>query len=135
LNIQVGELSGVSVSLRNLVTIGVLIAMRRRDRGSCLSEFPRSIAFLIASLVVVTGPTVVTPLQLVGSSDEARFEGRHFDPVGAITAVIAIVLSGNVEPLILLKGCCWVGNWHRDRIGCGWFTKPLLKQSNFCPRN
>jgi len=85
LNIQIRELSSVSVSLRNLITIGVLITLCGGDRGSCPQQFPWSIAFLYASLVVVTGPTVVTPLlQLVGVERRVAvlLEGRHFDRSG-----------------------------------------------------
>ena len=63
LNLQLRELGEVSSSLRNLVTIGVLITLiGSAIAAHWLSEFPWSIAFLYASLVVVTGPTVVQPL-------------------------------------------------------------------------
>ncbi len=102
LNIQLGELRDVSRSLRNLVTIGVLITLISGAMAAhWLSAFPWSMAFLYASLIVVTGPTVVNPLlKQVGADREITTllegEGVLVDPIGAILAVIAlnIVLSG-----------------------------------------
>ncbi len=121
LNLQTRDLSSVSVSLRNLVTVGVLLTfLGGAISAHTLSGFPWAIAFLYASLVVVTGPTVVTPLlKLVGVEQRVATllegEGILIDPVGAIVAVITLtfvlsqkevplVLVGTAIPLLLLKG-------------------------------
>ncbi|HEY9660641.1 MAG TPA: cation:proton antiporter, partial [Allocoleopsis sp.] len=62
LNLELKELSRVSVSLRNLVTFGSLITLLGGGMAAhWLGEFPWTIAFLYAALVVVTGPTVISP--------------------------------------------------------------------------
>jgi NhaP-type Na+/H+ or K+/H+ antiporter/Trk K+ transport system NAD-binding subunit len=143
LNIQIRELSSVSVSLRNLITIGVLITLcGGAIAAHALSKFSWSIAFLYGSLVVVTGPTVVTPLlKLVGVKRRVATllegEGILIDPIGAILAVITlnIVLSGNVAPLILLKGLLLrLGIGIALGLGAGGLLSLLLKQSKFLPQ-
>jgi NhaP-type Na+/H+ or K+/H+ antiporter len=63
LNLQLKELGKVSASLRNLITIGTLITLIGGGIAAYwLSEFPWTIAFLYAALVVVTGPTVINPI-------------------------------------------------------------------------
>ncbi|GAX46086.1 sodium/hydrogen exchanger [Tolypothrix sp. NIES-4075] len=140
LNLQLGELKEVSSSLRNLVTLGVLITLTGAGIAAhWLSEFPWSIAFLYASLVVVTGPTVINPLlKQIGVEKKVSTllegEGVFIDPIGAILAVIVLhfVLSGNVEPLILIKGLVL-----RLGIGIaigttgGWLLSQIIKQDKF----
>lgn len=143
LNLQVRELSSVSISLRNLITLGVLITLvGGAIAAHNLSGFPWSIAVLYASLVVVTGPTVVTPLlKLVGVERRVgtllEGEGILIDPIGAILAVIVlnIVLSGNVEPFILLKGLLLrLGIGFAIGLGAGGLLSLLLKQSQSLPQ-
>jgi NhaP-type Na+/H+ or K+/H+ antiporter len=63
LNLELRDLGKVSGSLRNLVTLGTLITLLGGGMAAhWLGEFPWPIAFLYASLVVVTGPTVISPL-------------------------------------------------------------------------
>ncbi|WP_302884709.1 cation:proton antiporter domain-containing protein [Kovacikia minuta] len=62
-NLELRDLGRVSGSLRNLVTLGTLITLLGGGMAAhWLTEFPWAIAFLYASLVVVTGPTVINPL-------------------------------------------------------------------------
>ncbi|MGR3279759.1 cation:proton antiporter [Acaryochloris marina NIES-2412] len=153
LNLQIRDLSNVSVSLRNLITIGVLITfLGGAISAHWLSEFPWEIALLYASLVVVTGPTVVTPLlQSVGV--ERRItkllegEGILIDPIGAIVAVITlnIVLSrnavpldlvGTAIPLMLLKGLVLrLGIGIVVGLSTGGLLSLLLKQSKSLPQD
>ncbi|WP_422394266.1 cation:proton antiporter [Nostoc flagelliforme] len=143
LNLQLGELKEVSTSLRNLVTLGVLITLTGAAIAAhWLSEFSWSIAFLYASLVVVTGPTVINPLlkQISVQKEVSTLlegEGVFIDPIGAILAVIVLhfVLSGNVEPLILIKGLVLrLGLGIIIGIGGGWLLSQLLKQDQFLSR-
>ncbi|MBD2728342.1 sodium:proton antiporter [Nostoc sp. FACHB-892] len=140
LNLQLGELKEVSTSLRNLVTLGVLITLTGAAIAAhWLSEFPWPIAFLYASLVVVTGPTVINPLlkQINVEKQVSTLlegEGVFIDPIGAILAVIVLhfVLSGNVEPLILIKGLVLrLGLGIIIGVGGGWLLSQLLKQDQF----
>ncbi|MBW4524245.1 MAG: cation:proton antiporter [Phormidium tanganyikae FI6-MK23] len=106
-NLQLRELDRVSGSLRNLVTIGVLITILGGGIAAHgLSEFPWSIAFLYAALVVVTGPVVINSLLRHVKVDRQvatilEGEGVLIDPVGAILAVVVlnVVLSGQSNPV------------------------------------
>jgi len=101
------ELDRVSGSLRNLVTIGVLVTILGGGIAAhVLSEFPWSIAFLYASLVVVTGPVVINSLLQYVRVDRQvatllEGEGVLIDPIGAILAVVVlnVVLNGQSNPL------------------------------------
>lgn len=112
LNLELKDLGKVSGSLRNLVTIGIFITLIGGGMAAhWLAEFPWSIAFLYASLVVVTGPTVINPLLRqvkVDRSVAALLEGEGvlIDPVGAILAVVVldIILNGDADPLAVVSG-------------------------------
>ncbi|MGD1851888.1 MAG: cation:proton antiporter [Cyanophyceae cyanobacterium] len=112
LNLELRTLNKVSGSLRNLVTLGTLIAFLGGGLAAhWLGEFPWAIAFLYSSLVVVTGPTVVGPL-LKNVQVEKRVaallegEGVLIDPVGAILAVVVldVVLNGGADALDIIGG-------------------------------
>ncbi|MGB3513570.1 MAG: cation:proton antiporter [Microcoleaceae cyanobacterium] len=111
LNLELRDLGRVSGSIRNLVTTGTLITLIGGGMAAhWLGEFPWSIAFLYASLVVVTGPTVVGPLLKQVSVDRQvatilEGEGVLIDPVGAILAVLVlnIVLNDGADPLGLFR--------------------------------
>ena len=140
LNLQLRELGEVSSSLRNLVTIGVLITLiGSAIAAHWLSEFPWSIAFLYASLVVVTGPTVIQPLvKQVGVDRQVltllEGEGVFIDPIGAILAAIVLylVLSGDVELLVSIESLL-VRLGIGGAIGAvgGWLLSFILRQDSF----
>nr|WP_238717966.1 sodium:proton antiporter [Petrachloros mirabilis] len=112
LNLQLREVKEVSSSLRNLVTLGAGITLVGGGMAAhWLGEFPWQIAFLYASLVVVTGPTVIAPLLKQVQADRLvstllEGEGVLIDPIGAILAVVVlnIVLQGNTDPLTIAMG-------------------------------
>ncbi len=112
LSLELKEIGKVSGSLRNLITIGTFITLIGGGLAAhWLGEFPWSIAFLYASLVVVTGPTVVTPLlKQVGATRKVSTllegEGVLIDPVGAILAVVVldIILNGDTDPAFVVGG-------------------------------
>ncbi|NJK63238.1 MAG: sodium:proton antiporter [Synechococcaceae cyanobacterium SM2_3_1] len=105
LNLKLQRLSQVSLSLRNLVTLGAALTLiGAAVAANLLSEFPWPLAFLYGSLVVVTGPTVVTPILRrvhVDSTVSTLLEGEGvlIDPIGAILAVVVlqVVLSGQAD--------------------------------------
>ncbi|WP_319421057.1 cation:proton antiporter [Pleurocapsa sp. FMAR1] len=139
LNLELRELGKVSGSLRNLVTIGTLITLVGGGMAAhWLAEFPWSIAFLYSSLVVVTGPTVISPLlkQVKVDSQVATLlegEGVLIDPVGAILAVVVLntILNTNAAPLDIMSGLVL-----RLGIGAvvgglgGWLLGLFLKKAN-----
>ncbi|MEO0985463.1 MAG: cation:proton antiporter [Cyanobacteria bacterium J06639_14] len=112
LSLEFKELGQVSDSLRNLVTTGVFVTLVGGGMAAhWLGEFPWSLAFLYASLVVVTGPTVINPLLRQVRVDRKvstilEGEGVLIDPVGAILAVVVldIILNGDADPLLIISG-------------------------------
>lgn len=140
LNLELRQLSTVSGSLRNLVTLGTLITLLGGGMAAhWLGEFPWAIAFLYAALVVVTGPTVISPLMKQVQVDRQvssllEGEGVLIDPVGAILAVVVldVILNGNAAPLSVASGLLL-------RLGIGggigalggWLLGQFLKQAKF----
>ncbi|NET46401.1 sodium:proton antiporter [Okeania sp. SIO2B3] len=140
LNLELRELGKVSGSIRNLVTIGTLVTLIGGGMAAhWLGEFPWAIAFLYASLVVVTGPTVVGPLLKQVSVDRQvatllEGEGVLIDPVGAILAVLVlnIVLNEGADPLGLFRDLV-VRLGMGTIIGAagGWILGFTLKRAKF----
>lgn len=112
LNLDLRELGRVSVSLQLLVTLGTLITLLGGSMAAhWLGEFPWNIAFLYASIVVVTGPTVVGPLLKQINVDRQvatllEGEGVLIDPVGAILAFVVLdtILNGDAGPINAIIG-------------------------------
>jgi NhaP-type Na+/H+ or K+/H+ antiporter/Trk K+ transport system NAD-binding subunit len=140
LNIQLREVEEVSSSLVYLVTLGALITLLGGGIAAhWLSEFPWQIAFLYASLVVVTGPTVIAPILKQVRPDRQvstllEGEGVLIDPVGAILAVVVlnIVLRGNADAVTILGGLILrLGIGGVIGLGGGWILGLLLKRAQF----
>ncbi|RCJ35386.1 sodium:proton antiporter [Nostoc minutum NIES-26] len=112
LNLDLRELGRVSVSLQLLVTLGTLITLLGGSMAAhWLGEFPWNIAFLYASIVVVTGPTVVSPLLKQINVDRQvatllEGEGVLIDPVGAILAFVVLdtIMNGDTDPINAIIG-------------------------------
>jgi len=112
LRLDLRELGTVSVSLQLLVTLGTLITLLGGSMAAhWLGEFPWNIAFLYASIVVVTGPTVIGPLLQQINVDRQvaallEGEGVLIDPVGAILAFVVLdtILNGDADPIDALLG-------------------------------
>ncbi len=140
LNLQLRQLGEVSSSIRNLVTIGTLITLLGGGMAAhWLSEFPWPIAFLYASLIVVTGPTVINPLLKQVRVDRQvatllEGEGVLIDPIGAILAVVVlnIVLRADAEPITVLSGLVLrLGIGAAIGVSGGWCLALILKQARF----
>ncbi|MBD0392535.1 MAG: cation:proton antiporter, partial [Microcoleus sp. C1-bin4] len=140
LNLELRDLGKLSGSIRNLVTVGTLITLIGGGMAAhWLGEFPWPIAFLYASLVVVTGPTVIGPLLKQVSVDKQvaallEAEGVLIDPVGAILAVLVlnIILNGNADLLVLFRDLIvrlLVGTV--IGVAGGWLLGFILKRSQF----
>jgi len=104
-----------------------------------LGEFPWSIAFLYAALVVVTGPTVISPLLKQVQVDRQvatilEGEGVLIDPVGAILAVVVLntILNGDAGPSAVMTGL-FLRLGIGGAIGAigGWLLGWFLKRANF----
>lgn len=140
LSLELRDLGRVSSSLQNLVTFGTLITLIGGGMAAhWFSEFPWPIAFLYASLVVVTGPTVIGPLLKQVSVDRQvatllEGEGVLVDPVGAILAVVVldVILNGDTDPIAVISGLLLrlsIGG----AIGAigGWILGFFLKKAEF----
>lgn len=140
LDLDFRELGKVSSSLQLLVTLGTLVTLLGGSMAAhWLGEFPWPIAFLYASLVVVTGPTVVTPLLKHIKVDRQvaailEGEGVLIDPVGAILAVVVLdtILNSDAGPINAA-----IGLFLRLGVGAviggvgGWMMSLVFKRANF----
>ena len=140
LNLELDELGKVSSSLRNLVTFGTLITLIGGGMAAhWLGEFPWAIAFLYASLVVVTGPTVISPLLKHVKVDRQvatllEGEGVLIDPVGAILAVVVLdtILNADTDPLEAFLGLMIrLGIGAAIGVVGGWLMGWMLKNAKF----
>jgi NhaP-type Na+/H+ or K+/H+ antiporter/Trk K+ transport system NAD-binding subunit len=140
LNLELRDLGKVSGSLRNLVTLGTLITLLGGGMAAhWLGEFPWSIAFLYAALVVVTGPTVISPLLKQVQVDRQvatllEGEGVLIDPVGAILAVVVLdtILNGDASPSEAILGLSLrLGIGASIGASGGWLLGLILKRANF----
>jgi NhaP-type Na+/H+ or K+/H+ antiporter len=140
LNLELHELGKVSGSLRNLVTLGTLITLIGGGMAAhWLGEFPWAIAFLYASLVVVTGPTVISPLLKHVKVDRQvatllEGEGVLIDPVGAILAVVVLdtILNADTDPIEAFIGLILrLGIGGGIGVAGGWLMGWVLKEAKF----
>lgn len=140
LNLELRDMGRVSGSLRNLVTLGTLITLLGGGMAAhWLGEFPWPIAFLYASLVVVTGPTVISPLLKQVKVDRQvatllEGEGVLIDPVGAILAVVVLdtILNGDTDPIAAFIGLTLrLGIGGAIGAAGGWLLGWILKRASF----
>ncbi|CAO5014262.1 Sodium/hydrogen exchanger family protein [Microcystis aeruginosa] len=134
------ELGRVSGSLRNLVTLGTSITLIGGGMAAhWLGEFPWPIAFLYASLVVVTGPTVIGPLLKQVAVDRRvatllEGEGVLIDPVGAILAVVVLntIIDSHARPMEIIIGLTLrLGIGAAIGIAGGGLLSFIIKTCNF----
>lgn len=112
LSLELRDLGRVSSSLRNLVTLGTGLTLFGGSMAAhWLAEFPWPLAFLYASLVVVTGPTVIGPLLKQVEVDKQvatilEGEGVLIDPIGAILAVVVLdaILNSDAGAVEVVSG-------------------------------
>lgn len=92
---EVRQVAGV---VRNLLTIGALITwLGSAVAAHYLVGLSWNLAFLFGALIIVTGPTVVTPIlrnvrPTANVGSVLRWEGILIDPIGASIAVVVFEL-------------------------------------------
>lgn len=95
LGLRLENLRNVRSVVRNLLTIGALVTLLLvAPAAHYLLGLGWPLAILLASILVVTGPTVVIPLMRYVRpkgkiASILRWEGILIDPIGAILAVLA----------------------------------------------
>jgi len=140
LNLDVQELGRVSVSLQLLVTLGTLITLIGGSMAAhWLGEFPWKIAFLYGSIIVVTGPTVISPLLKQINVDRQvatilEGEGVLIDPLGAILAFVVLdtIINGDADPINAIIGLAMRLGIGAAIGGAGGYLMSLIfKRANF----
>jgi NhaP-type Na+/H+ or K+/H+ antiporter len=103
-SLRLRELREIGGVVRNLVTIGALLAWVLGTVAACLLlQVDLALAALLGAILVVTGPTVIVPLLRHVRPDPQvgrtlKWEGILIDPIGAVLAVLVFeaVLAGGV---------------------------------------
>ena len=110
MNLRISRIRREQNVIRGLITIGALITM---IGGALITRFILNwdwrIAILFGTLIIVTGPTVISPLLRRirmdhGVSTVLEAEGILLDAIGAIVAVVALEVAISPSGLSLLKG-------------------------------
>ena len=108
LTLRFAELRATRRVVINLVTWGALVTwLGAAAAAYFVAGLNLQLALLFGSLVIVTGPTVISPLLRIvrpnaNVSSVLKWEGIVIDAVGALVAVLvleAIVLSSRAEPI------------------------------------
>lgn len=103
LSLRLEDLQEIGSVVRNLITIGAIVSWLLMTLAAhFVLDVSWSVSFLVGSILVVTGPTVVTPLlnQIRPSpriSSILRWEGIMIDPVGAVLTVLVfeeVIVAG-----------------------------------------
>ncbi len=105
LTLKLQNIPGLERVIRNMITIGAFITWMGTTLATrLLLDFSWNVSFLFGALMVVTGPTVITPLLRTVRPKEnvahiLQWEGILIDPLGAILAVLVFefILAGGAE--------------------------------------
>lgn len=94
MTLKYSKIAGLGSVIRNLISIGALITFLLVALAThWLIQLSWGISFLFASLMVVTGPTVIAPMLRIlrpnaNIANVLQWEGILIDPIGAILAVL-----------------------------------------------
>lgn len=114
LSLKLSEFREVGGTVRNMITIGLIVTgILSTLAAHFVLNLEISLAILLGAILVVTGPTVITPLlrfiRPTGRINSVlKWEGILNDPIGALLAVLVFesIVSGGLElaPALMLKG-------------------------------
>lgn len=102
-NLDYRELKGVSKAIRRVITIGAALAWVLGTLSMYyILEFPLAISLVMAGLLIVTGPTVITPLLKQAKVKNSvnsilKWEGIILDPVGPLLALFSFYIFQIME--------------------------------------
>lgn len=111
LTLKMGEIKKVGGVIGKLISLGSIVTFF--GAGAAAHYFfglDWQISFLFAGLIIVTGPTVITPILRniplrKDISAVLKWEGILIDPIGALVAVLVFgFISVNVPPAIVDAG-------------------------------
>lgn len=94
LTLRMSEIKNVAPSISKLITLGSLITFFGAAIAThYLVSLPWEMSFLFSALIIVTGPTVITPIlrNIPLKKDVStilKWEGILIDPIGALVAVL-----------------------------------------------
>ena len=110
MNLRVSRIRREARVIRKLITVGALVtALGGTLAAKIFLDWEWRIAILFGILVIVTGPTVITPLmrrlKLQRSvSTVLEAEGILLDAIGAVIAVVALEVSLSLSGVAFAKG-------------------------------
>lgn len=143
LNLDVRRLRREGRAIRQLVTLGGLVtAVGGALAARLVLQWPWAMAVLFGTLVIVTGPTVVTPLlrRLHVESKVATIleaEGVLIDPIGAIIAVVTLQVLETTTTWAAAAGLgsllARLGTGLAVGVAGGWFLAWLLSRRRLIP--
>ena len=133
LTLKFQDIRGHGKTVSNLVTIGALITWAIVGYSTYrLLDLSIELAFLFGAIVVVTGPTVISPLlkrlrfrRSVSTVLEA--EGVLLDAIGAVLAVVVLEIALSPSGLSFVKGFFHIIS--RLLSGVIFFIKFILKKN------
>ncbi len=143
MNLNLKRLLKESASIKRLITFGSIItAAGGATAATLFMGWSWQLSVLFGALVIVTGPTVITPLLRrikINHKLETilEAEGVLIDPIGAIIAIVALEIvihpsggaftSGLIDVFLMLGIGVLLG------LGGGFFIAYLLKPKNLIP--
>lgn len=132
-----------ALPIRRLVTVGALVtAIGGALTARVTMGWPWTISFLFGTLVIVTGPTVITPLLhrfhiKKNTAIILEAEGIFIDAVGATVAVVAleVVIAGtNTAAAVGVLDVAWrIGIGALIGVGAGAFLAILIRWRDVIP--
>ena len=144
MNLHIPRIKKAGLTIQLLITVGsaVTAILATLVAKACMPGFSWGLSLLFGTLVIVTGPTVVTPLlkrlrvgREVATILEA--EGVLIDPIGAITAFVAleVVLHPTAGEVLLgtlgIAGRLGLGGLLG--VGAGFVLSLILKRRGLIP--
>ncbi len=139
LTLKFDEVKTLSLAVQRLLTVGTLITWACVTTIThFLFQIDLSIAVLFGAIMVVTGPTVITPMirtvrPNANISKVLRWEGIVIDPIGAILAVLVFEFlvrakSGNAIGLTIQLFFQVLAVGFAFGAASGWLLGHLLKR-------
>ena len=143
MNLNIKRLLKESASIKRLITFGAIITAAGGAAAAALfMDWSWQLSVLFGALVIVTGPTVITPLLRrikINHKLETilEAEGVLIDPIGAIIAIVALEIvihpSGGAFTSGLIDVFLMLGTGVLLGLSGGFFIAYLLKPKNLIP--